>query len=40
MRRILPKLMSVLDWNKEDKTIVLAVVVMSIINLSIVLLTK
>ncbi|WP_373030846.1 hypothetical protein [Sulfurovum sp.] len=40
MRRILPKLMNVLDWNKEDKTIVLAVIIMSIINLSIVLITK
>lgn len=40
MRKILPKFMNVLNWNKEDKTIVLAVVIMSIINLSIVLLTK
>jgi hypothetical protein len=40
MRKILPKLMNVLDWNKEDKAIVLAVVIMSIINLSIVILTK
>jgi hypothetical protein len=40
MRRILPKFMNVSDWNKEDKTIVLAVVIMSIINLSIVMLTK
>jgi len=40
MRRVLPKLMNVLDWNKEDKTIVFAVIIMSIINLSIVLITK
>ncbi len=40
MKKILPKFMNLSDWNKEDKTIVLAVVSMSIINLSIVMLSK
>ena len=40
MRRILPKLINMLDWDKEDKNIVLAMLVMSIINLSIVMITK
>lgn len=40
MRRILPKRINVLDWDKEDKKIVMAMLIMSIINLSIVMLTK
>jgi len=40
MMKILPKLMSVREWNMGDKTIVVTVLIMSIVNFSLVILTK